>query len=77
MDNTIYIQWCDKKLKRFEQDSDKINYDIDNNETYQKICEYLAKIEFGEIEPDAELWLKIAFLIGVVRRVIDEKAEIG
>ena len=77
MDNSTYIQWCDNQLKRLEQDADKIGYKLDDDLSYQQVCEQITQIQFEEIQADTMTWISIAYLIGVIRMRVNQKAEIG
>lgn len=76
-DNTIYIQWCDNQLKGLQDDADRIGYKIDEDLSYQQVCEQITHIQFKEIEADTMTWISIAYLIGIIRMRINQKAEIG
>ena len=76
-DNTTYIQWCDNQLKDLEQDADKIGYKLDDDLSYKQVCEQITHIQFEEIEADTMTWISIAYMIGIIRMRINQKAEIG
>lgn len=77
MDNTTYIQWCDNQLKGLEQDADQIGYKLDDDLSYKQVCEQITRIQFEEIEADTMTWISIAYMIGIIRMRINQKAEIG
>ena len=76
-DNNTYIKWCDNQLKGLQNDADRIGYKIDEDLSYQEVCEQITHIQFEEIEADTMTWISIAYLIGVIRMRINQKAEIG
>lgn len=76
-DNTTYIQWCDNQLKGLQNDADQIGYKIDEDLSYQEVCEQITHIQFEEIEADTITWISIAYLIGVIRMRINQKMEMG
>lgn len=76
-DNSTYIKWCDNQLKGLQNDADRIGYKIDEDLSYQEVCEQITHIQFEEIEADTMTWISIAYLIGVIRMRINQKAEIG
>ena len=77
MDNSSYIQWCDNQLKELEQDADKIGYKLDDDLSYKQVCERITQIQFEEIEADTMTWISLAYLIGIIRVRVNQKAEIG
>ena len=71
------MSWVDTQLKRMEQEADRIGYPLDDDLTNQEICKTLAGIEWEDIIPDTQIWIGIAYLMGIVQQRINQKAEIG
>lgn len=71
------MSWVDTQLKRLEQESDQVGYPLDDDLTYQEICKTLADIQFEDIIPDAQTWVGVAYLMGIVQQRVNQKVEIG
>lgn len=71
--NKQVMQWFDNQLVRIEKEAERVGYDIDSDATYINICQELTDIEWGSTKPTTQVWVGIAYLVGIVQQRINEK----